>query len=402
MEKISKKRLFLLISVLLLVVLTYLFLKKNVVTVAPASYHPIVKRFVAMGRVYPPDRITLKNQRAGYIQHILVDDGDSVKKGDILVELDKRYEEITLKKAQAQLQEYQANLQLIGSVQHEQAKAQYNEKKRAYKNAELELQRTEKLFREGDLAQSKYEIAQLNFAVTTSELTVSRLEYESFGEKGAHYLAARSLVSQGIALVDEARLNVEKMTLLAPVNGVILYRFVNEGDLLQSGDTVFTMIEDSDKQILVQAEEQGLSMLSVGQIAIVSAEAYPDETFEATISLIAPLIDKERGTVDIRLTIEDPPLFLKADMTVSVDIEVQKKTDSLIIPREALYHRKDRKAIVYLVEDGRLTSRSVQCGIENNDYIEIIDGLKEGELVLLQKVDGLEIGDQVSIRYRKD
>jgi HlyD family secretion protein len=136
----------------------------------------------------------------------------------------------------------------------------------------------------------------------------------------------------------------------------------------------------------------------VGQRALASADAFPSQIFPAEIRTLAPSVDASRGTVEVKLTVKDPPPFLRPDMTVSVDIEVDRRAGSLVLPAEAVRNATSKAPWVLSVRGDRLERREVSLGITGEGVVEIASGLDEAALVVLPSAGPLAVGKKVRPR----
>ncbi len=144
------------------------------------------------------------------------------------------------------------------------------------------------------------------------------------------------------------------------------------------------------------------SLLALQQKAVVIAEmAYPNQPFPAHINFIAPSIDAQRGTVDVRLTVDPVPGFLRQDMTVSVNVETNKRERTLVIPNDALSSISGNKAMVILVRDRKIQRHPITLGLRGLVMSEVVAGLKEGDHVLTDAESVLKDGTRVRIEKTK-
>lgn len=137
-----------------------------------------------------------------------------------------------------------------------------------------------------------------------------------------------------------------------------------------------------EMQIVLQIDERNLSRIAVGQTARVSADAYPKQHFVATVTFINPGIDIARASAIVKLTVLTPPAYLRQNMTVSVDIETERRNDVLSLPGNAVHDALTAAPWVMVVENGRAVRRSVRLGLQGNQRIEILAGAGAGAQVV--------------------
>src|SRR5690606_32035491 len=137
-----------------------------------------------------------------------------------------------------------------------------------------------------------------------------------------------------------------------------------------------------------------------GQAARASADAYPEEAFDAEVSYIAPSIDPQRGSIEVRLRVPQPPAYLRPDMTVSVDLTVARKSGALALPREAVRGAASAEPWVWAVEGGRVVRRGLRVGIRGEGSLEVTSGLEAGAEVVVP--DGRALSEGQRVRTERD
>jgi HlyD family secretion protein len=116
----------------------------------------------------------------------------------------------------------------------------------------------------------------------------------------------------------------------------------------------------------------------------VLADAFPTQRFTARVLSIAPLVDAQRGAIEVKFSLPPPtPAFLREDMTLSVEVETARREQALVVPAEALRGDEWTGDSVWILRDGRVEARPVRPGLRTLDAAEILDGLREGDQVLI-------------------
>jgi HlyD family secretion protein len=138
-------------------------------------------------------------------------------------------------------------------------------------------------------------------------------------------------------------------------------------------------------QLVAQVDERFLEQLRVGQSASVVADAFPEQRFTAQVQTIAPLVDAQRGAIEVKFALAPPPpSFLREDMTLSVQVETARRERALAVPVQALRSEASAAhAVVHIERAGRVEARSVRLGLRTLDAAEVLEGLAEGDVVLL-------------------
>ena len=167
------------------------------------------------------------------------------------------------------------------------------------------------------ISQSVLDEAQRAEQVTRSKVSSFRQQLHSTGAQGSQAELAAVTWQQAQASLQLALARLAYTRLTAPVAGVLISRQVEPGSVVQPGLVLMQLAPSTSTQLVVQIEEKNLHLLQLGQLALVSADAYTDQSFPATLTYINPGIDAGRGVVEVKLAVATPPAYLRQDMTVS-------------------------------------------------------------------------------------
>lgn len=347
---------------------------------------PLIQTVVASGRVEKVSRTQIGSEITGVVLERLVQEGDRVSRGDVLLVLKSDEISAQVRQAEAELKELATTRRPQAEVDLANAKVQLEQAQREAvrrRNTELGIlsaEEREKSIEAEKLARNNLESARLKVA----SLARDKVEETKLREQLAALQA-----------------QLAKTKIRAEVSGIILTRNVEPGDLVQPSQTLFTIALDGATEIRVPFDERNLPLLALQQKAAVITDAYPDQPFPAHINFIAPSIDAQRGTVDVRLTVDPVPDFLRQDMTVSVNVETNKRERTLVIPNDALSSISGNKAMVILVRDRKIQRHPITLGLRGLVMSEVVAGLKEGDHVLTDAESVLKDGTRVRIEQTK-
>jgi HlyD family secretion protein len=362
-----------------------------------AERRPLVQRVVASGRVMAPAKITLASLSLARVVEVAVREGDPVRAGQLLVRLDEVEARAALAQARGRVQEAAARLdQVRGPTTRTSAEA-VRQAELEVSKAERDLERIRPLFDAGAAS-----AAQLDDAVKALSLARSRAEAAailaaSLQGEGAEVRLAAAALRQALAAEAVARARLDERQLRATSGGRVLWRDVEAGDVVAGGRALLVLAEDGATRLTVQPDEKNLAVLRPGQPAEAAADAFPAERFRAAVSYIAPAVDPARGTVEVRLAVPEPPPFLRPDMTVSVNVEVGRKADALVVPSEAIRDGATEPWVIR-VTDGRAERRTVKLGLRGEGMVEVIEGLAPGDAVVPPAAGAVEAGARVRVR----
>lgn len=348
---------------------------------------PIVQTVVATGRVMTVSRAQVGSEITGVILKRLVQEGDRVSRGDLLLVLKSDEIVAQVKQAETALTELATSRRPQAAVDLANAKVQLDQ-------AIREANRRRNLSESGSLSTEAKEQADKAERVARNNFESARLAATALASGNVE----EKLLRERLAALQA---QLARTQVRAEVAGTVLTRNVEPGDLVQPGRTLLTIALDGSTEIRVPFDERNLPQLALQQHAVVIADAYPDKPFPARINFIAPSIDPQRGTVEVRLAVDPVPEFLRQDMTVSVNIETAKRDRALAIPNDALTNVQGNQASVLLVRNGKIQHQPITLGLRGLAISEVIAGLKAGDHILANPVSSLTDGTRVRLKLEK-
>ncbi len=350
------------------------------VPVVRAERRPLVQKIVANGRVNVPVRVQLGTQAGGVLARLAVDQGDSVVAGQLLAEL-------VSEEAAAGVARAAARLQQVRELDLRAAQEDLRQAEVALRQAERQLQRMSELAVDGGISEQELEVAQ-----DEHDLALSRRDGAAANVRGNSAGGANERLAVAELAAAQAKLGQTRIT--SPVDGVVLKRLAQPGDMIAAGSGVLDVAPAGPTWLVVQPEEKNLAFLRVGQQALASADAYPDSVFAARITRVAPSVDPARGTVEVELVVDRPPVFLRPDMTVSIAVEVARSESALTLPGEVV-RDADGTPWVLVVRGGRAERQDIGLGLRGEGTVEIVSGLQAGDAVVPVEAVRIKAGARV-------
>jgi HlyD family secretion protein len=343
------------------------------------------QHLVASGRVRVPERIGVAARQAGQVAVVGAVEGQRVARGDLLVQLDDaelRNAVLQAESARAQAAARVEQLRRVGSIQATEA---LREAETRLSRAEADLARTERLAADRAVPENDLTEARREVELARARRTVAFAQQAAATPAGADTRLVLTAQLQAEAQLAGAMLRLEQARILAPTAGLVLARDVERGDVVSPGQVLLTLAASgaSDVELVFFPDERNLSRLAVGQPAKASADAWPEDVFDAEVSYIAPAVDPARGSIEVRLRVPRPPARLKPDMTVSIDVTVGRSAQAVTVPSEVLADPRAGSTTVRLVEGGRVAVRSVRLGLRGEGHSEVVSGLAPTDRVLL-------------------
>lgn len=363
------------------------FLLRNLILGKPVETHQavrsdLVQTVVASGRIITPQRASVGAVITGRVERIPVEQGQSVKRGDVLIVLDGEDERASVAQALGAVAQAEARLRQLREVSLPAAEQALIQAQANLTQARQQHDRAKELKAKGFVSQAALDDAQRNLDVAESQLRAAKLQVATNRPSGSDFALAQTALAQARANLGVAQAKLDQTVILAPVDGTLISRNVEPGNVVQSGKELMALAPEGETQVVVQIDEKNLAQLRIGQHALASADAFPRERFEAVLVYINPGIDALRGSVEVKLRVPKPPAYLRQDMTVSVDIEVARSSGTVVVPAETVRDAGSAQPWVLAVDGGRAVRRAVKLGLKGDGRVEVLDGVAPGDRLI--------------------
>ncbi len=302
------------------------------------------------GVVEPERTIEIHSRLSAYVKEIIREEGAYVKENDVLALLDD---------TEIKIGYQQANIQL------EQARLTYEE-------AKTTLERSQELMK-------KELISQQEMLTAENQFNQRKLDYDNRQE------AFKNM---------QLQLNWTKIRSLA--EGYITERLIEVGTKVNANQQVYTIEDFSPLLIRVYVPSADSVNLTPGMIAEISTDNIKGTIFDGKVKLINPRIDVQSGTVKVTVETHDESLRMKPGMFVEVRIIIGQKNDILVIPRKSILY-KQNKTFVFVLNQMKVTQREITLGLLEEDMVEIVAGLEEGDTIVVVGIESLKDGQSVKV-----
>jgi HlyD family secretion protein len=399
------------------------------VSVQNPQFKPIERKLAVHGSVSAWDPISIGATTSGLqVEKILVDEGQTVKKGQLLATLDSSQLNAQLQSEKARLASAIATVSKsvqpnrpedINSMTAAVSQAEANvsdteaalvQAKANFENAEANIKRYVFLKKEGVVSNQEAEgretTAQVDAAIVRSaehRVTSAKFALKQAQEKlsMAHVGGRREDIDIAKASVKEIEGNVQRLqtqiaqTLIkAPVDGLLTRRDVHLGDISTSGKTMFYLSRDNRLELKAQVPESDLQFIKPGEIVAIDNTLGTAAQITGTVREISPLIDADLRLATVRIDVPTDK-GLKSGMYAEGHINVGKYS-ALTVPSQAIISR-DEKSTVFVLHNDQVERRLIQAGNRVNDDVEIISGLNNGEQVVVDGAGFLKDADYVAV-----
>ena len=342
---------------------------------------PLRQVLGSSGKVTPRRLIQVQSQISGVIKEIPVETGNIVEQGSIVTILDDADANNAYQAAELRLMTAKVALSELKTTGNAVAAESLNQAKIALDNQESLLNDYENLYEQDALDQKTLDDAKVLYKTLSSQYNSALSNYRSLQERGATYEAAALLVSQAENDLEAAEQYLKKHQVLSPATGMIRDLEYEPGEFIQPGSILATVATEPNSYVLLNIDETSVNLLTVGQQARVWPESFPEQTTQALVDRIAPSVDEDTGTIEVRLKITGDNSKLLQDMTVRAEIIVRELEESLILP--AKYLIRSNPYTVLVKEATATVERIVRLEeVDLSNYL-IVEGLVPGDEIVL-------------------
>ena len=236
-------------------------------------------------------------------------------------------------------------------------------------------------------------------------LEISQQEYEkqkSLFEKGGVtlYELRNSEVSKTNAQYNfkDAQIQLEKMNITAPFSGIITdLPYYTEGTRVPSGSEMFTMMSYNDMFMEINLPEKNIAEVKTGQNVLVTNYTLPEDTLKGTVVELSPAISTETRTFTGKIDISNPDLKLRPGMFVKADIITAEKESTVVIPKDIILTGNRGKYVFIVGRNSAADDRWITTGLENEDFVEVIEGLEPNDRLIVKGFETLRDDSKVKI-----
>jgi HlyD family secretion protein len=364
------------------------------VEVVVVTQGPMVQSVVTTGRIASVARNDIASQSTARIEAILVREGDAVQARQVLVRLRDDEATANLAQAKAAVAEARGKIRQLATVQEPVSIHQLEQARAADTQAVRELERARDLLKQGFVSQSRVDDAQRAATASAAAMRSAAAQAAGNHSHGAEAVLAQSRLEQALAAEKAAATRLDQLSLRSPAAGTVISRAADPGDTAQIGRAILTLVSGDETRIQASVDEKNLGYLKLNQAARATADAYPERPFDAVLTYIAPAVDAQRGTVDLKLRVDKAVDYLRPDMTVSVEIITAQEPNAIKIPTDAV--RRDANGAVYALvsRDGRAEKISLTLGLHGIGSTQVVKGLAVGDRVITPNTSA-EDGDRV-------
>ncbi len=367
-------------GILVVLAVAWFYLSRGVVvqTTTVSRLYPaqVLTRLTASGYVVAQRRADVGTKVTGQLVSLLVEEGDSVKEGQVLARLESE-------EAAAVVREARSNLTL--------AEARLREAGATLENAQRDFMRMENLAESGAVSRSEYDAARTTYLAAR-----------------ASHQAAQAAADAGRAALERARVSLSYTEITAPFDAVVLTKNADVGDIItslgaaaQAKGSVVSIADLSSLKVEADVSESNIGMVSVGQPCDITLEALPQKRFRGVVDSIVPTVDRAQATVLVKVSFVNPGQGILPEMSARVGFLSQPLGPDGWRPRDMVSSRaivrSEEGNFVFLVKGERAEKTPVQTGERFGDMVSVLRGVRTGDMVIEAPPEDLSDGERITL-----
>ena len=371
------------------------------VQISPVVHQKLTYSLVANGDIAPLMQVDLFPKVSGYLEKISVQIGDSVRQGQVIAQIDQaeflqKVKEIEAKVAQAKAQyaELEAGTRAEDIRQAEEA---VNQAQSRFNNAKLQRERVLALYSRQVISKKEADVSEMDYNVTEAQLAAAQQHLKMLKDGARPEVKAASLgkLREMEAILAQEQIRLQNTQIVAPLSGEIVRRNVDSGALISPSTPMVTLVHMATLKVVANVLEKDIAFVKSGMKVKILTEAYPDKPFEGAVVRINKALDLATRTLQAEINIPNPGHLLKPGMFARIEVALQEKPAALAVPRQAVLEEGGNRS-VFVVEGNQAIRKPIVTGIEQDQLIEVVKGLKDGDKIVVRGQESLR--DRSTIR----
>ena len=372
------------------------------VQVTSAALKPLTYSMRVTGDIMPLMQVDLFPKVSGYLERMDVHIGDVVKQGQVIAQIDRtdflqKVREIEAKVAQAkaQLAELETGTRTEELRQAEEAVRQAQSR---FENAKLQRERIEALYKREVISKKERDTTDMEYTVAEAQLASSQQHLKQLRDGARQEVkdASQAKLKEMEAILEQERTRLQNAKLVAPFRGEISRKYVDAGALVSPSTPLVSLVHTETLKVIANVLEKDIPLLKPGMKAKIRVESYPEKVFEGRVEKINSALELSTRTLQAEIYVLNTNRFLKPGMFANVEVVLLEKSQTLIIPREAVIEAGSELS-VFVVEGKQAVRRPITLGYEQDRFVEVLKGINEGEQVIIKGQQLIKDGSVIRV-----
>jgi membrane fusion protein (multidrug efflux system) len=311
------------------------------------SFRPFVE---TIGTLKPNEEVIVSSEVDGIVKNLRVNEGSPVSKGMVLVEINETDYRLEVNRADAALRQSEASLA----------------------NAKLEYERKATLYKEELVTKQQFDDISARMALADGELDRAK--------------ASLSLAKEKLS----------KTKIYSPLGGIVREKRLTKGDYVRNGSQLLWIVQTDPLKLSFTVPEKDMGKLKIGQDVLFKVDTYPDTEFKGRLGTIYPSLEEKTRTLQVEALVPNHDNRLKPGLFAKVTLYTGQARDIVVVPITAVLY-EDSRVKVFIAEGERAKERPVKIGTKYGEYLEIVEGLKKGEMVVVAGQNNLAEGVKMNV-----
>lgn len=343
----------------------------------------------ATGDISPLMQVDLFPKVSGYLERMSVNLGDSVRQGQVIAQIDRTEFLYKVKEVEAKVAQAKANLaEIEAGTRTEEVRQVEEAVKQAqsrFENARLHRERMEALYQRQIISKKDFDNADTEYTVAEAQLEANQQHLKMLREGARQEVreASQAKLKEMEALLAQEQTRLQNAMIIAPFSGEIIRRYVDAGALVSSSTPLVILVHTETLKVVANVLEKDISLIKPGMKAKIQTEAYPERVFEGKVVRINSALELATRTLQAEIHVPNPSHLLKPGMFSRIEMALSEKPGTLTVLREALIEEGGKRS-VFVVEGNQALQRPIVTGIEQDQWVEVLEGLREGDRVIIK------------------
>jgi HlyD family secretion protein len=357
----------------------------------------LVQSISVSGNIEANDKFEINLSPTQKITKVYFKEGDTVKKGDVLVKLDTTDLEYQIKKAILNLD----ILKIGSSNANKQATINLESAKSTYDHLKKKFDANQELFNNGYISQEEYDTSKKSLLDAENQIKLAEIQYNS-SQLNNSDSDKKKQIELTQADIENLKKKIADSSIKSTVNGKVIKLSVKEGQFPANTNSLVQVCDLSVYKVKVEVSQYDAVLISTGQKAAIKVKGL-DKKYTGTITSISPVAEitmngtNQESKVKVEISIDNPDTNIKVGYEVDAEITLKQKPSTFAVGFEAIKTDSNNKKYVFVIENGVAKKRYVKTGLETDFDIEILEGLKQGEQYIPSPADDLKEGDLVKL-----
>jgi RND family efflux transporter MFP subunit len=365
--------------------------------------------YQATGALEALQTVELSSEVTGKIKKLYVDEGSRVHKGMVVAEIDDSVQKTQLAQAEANLMKAKAEWEKtkIGARPQELSTAEQTlfEAQSNYDLAQLDYTRVKNMFTQGVASRQELDSSETSLKVKKAALERAQqnMSLVKEGARKEDRASVQAAYEEMKAVVDYYRVQLSKCRIVSPIDGVVTARYKQAGNMV-SGQQIAPIIKIENinpiKSVVKVPQEDQFKFKKGMKVSMVLDNG---AKVDGTISLISPAVDESSRAVKIEAMVANKDSVLRPGLFVESNILLETRKNTLTIPQDAVLRQSgDSTQHIFVVSNGVAKKVPVTLGVLNAHTVEVLNGVNDGDSVVISGIEKISDGDKVQISQRKE